>query len=517
MRPSFPRRTVFAFLALVAVASPAVIAGCHGPRPRLETEVAAPDSCLLVPRAERPGPITLAVNEAVRAEDAPVPRNDAERLVFRQLYQTLVRVDCSGRVLPGLAASWRASDHGRVWRFTLRPGTGFWDGTPVWARAVRDSWRNSRAACEGAVGCSIWAWIDPDSVTVSGQNEITVAFTEPLGRDPVLFAHPALAVARNRGPDEWPMGTGPFRIRAGSGKAGRLELEPVQADPGSRIGILVSPGADARDLLGRGIDAMLVRNREALEYAASLPGFTTRTLTWDRVYLLMSPLIAATAPGGRTPASELYAFRRDLARNAAAGDARPAAPFAFDSTEAAACSDAELFGRRAPRGAARAGSGSGRQILYVDGDEDGRRLAARFVALAAAPEAMSGTDGFTSEVATLLAAGGSAPTVVGVSRDRFSAALERGDDAAYVLPLSRTLADPCLEMRLLLETCGWLRRASWTTGGEPERDRLAQSALPLIATRPHLVMRRGLAGLRIDGDGTLLLEHAGWTGGRSIP
>ncbi len=517
MKPSFPRRMVLPLALLVASASLALIAGCRGPRPGQVADVVAPDPCLLVPKAERPGPITLAVNQAVRAEDAPVPRNDAERLVFRQLYQTLVRVDCSGRVIPGLAASWKASDHGRVWRFTLRSGLAFWDGTPVWARAVEASWRGSREACEGTVACSIWAWIDPDSVTVNGQNEITVAFTESLGREPIIFAHPALAVARNRGPGEWPVGTGPFRIRARSANEGRLDLEPVQAEPGSRIGILVSPGADPRDLLGRGIDAMLVRNREALDYAASLPGFTTRTLTWDRVYMLMSPLIAATAPGGRPPVSELYSFRRDLARNAAAGDARPAAPFAFDSTEVAACGDADLFGRKAPRGAARAGSGAGRRILYVDGDEDGRRLAARFVALAAAPEAMSGTDGFTSEVATLLAAGEGAPTVVGVSRDRFSAALEKGDDAAYVLPLSRTLADPCMEIRLLMETCGWLKRASWTSGGEPERDRLAQSALPLIATRPHLVMRRGLAGLRIDGDGTLLLDHAGWTGGRSIP
>jgi hypothetical protein len=520
MRRRSPRRVVLPGLLLVVGALPAVLVGCRGPRVGPVTEVVRKDPCLLGPEAERAGSITLAVNQNVLASDAPVPRNDAERVVFRQLYETLVRVDCTGRVRPGLAASWGASDHGRVWRFTLRPGLGFWDGTPVWARAVRDSWRASREGCEGVGSCPIWAWIDPDSVTVSGQNQLRVALREPLGREPEIFAHPALAVAKDRGRSRWPMGTGPFRIRAEAGGetgTGTLELEPVRAMPGSRIRVLVSAGADPRDLLGRKVDAMLIRNREALDYAANLPDFTTRSLSWDRVYFLMSPLIATTAPGGRPPASELYAFRRDLAHNAAAGDARPAAPFAFDTTEAAACSDNDLFGRSPPGGKVSPDVGSARRILYVEGDEDGRRLAARFVALAAAPESMSGSDGFTAEVASLLAAGGGPPKAVGVSRDRFATALAKGDDVAYVLPLSRSLEDPCLEIRLLVDTCRWLRRASWPPGGRPERDRLAESALPLIATRPHLVMRRGLTGLRIDGDGTLLLDRAGWTGGRAIP
>ena len=50
----------------------------------------------------------------------PGPSNDSERLVFRQLYETLVRVDCKGRVVPGLAASWRLSIDGQTWIVTLR-------------------------------------------------------------------------------------------------------------------------------------------------------------------------------------------------------------------------------------------------------------------------------------------------------------------------------------------------------------------------------------------------------------
>src|SRR5439155_19885395 len=50
---------------------------------------------------------TIALGDRVDPANAPHPTNDSERLLFRQLYETLVRVDCEGRVRPGLAASWR--------------------------------------------------------------------------------------------------------------------------------------------------------------------------------------------------------------------------------------------------------------------------------------------------------------------------------------------------------------------------------------------------------------------------
>src|SRR5207249_1841429 len=85
--------------------------------------------------------VRVALVGSVDSTHAPVPRSDAERLVFRQLYETLVRVDCSGRVTPGLADSWVSSDSGRRWTFSLRRGAQFWDGVPVTARDVLASWR----------------------------------------------------------------------------------------------------------------------------------------------------------------------------------------------------------------------------------------------------------------------------------------------------------------------------------------------------------------------------------------
>ncbi len=53
------------------------------------------------------------------------------------IYETLVRRDEEGRIVPGLAAAWRFEDGGRSVVFTLREGAHFHDGAPVDAEAVR--------------------------------------------------------------------------------------------------------------------------------------------------------------------------------------------------------------------------------------------------------------------------------------------------------------------------------------------------------------------------------------------
>ena len=70
---------------------------------------------------------------------APRPTNDGERLLFRQLYETLVNVDCAGRVRPALAGSWRLDANERTWIVTLRDDSRFADGSPLTADDVRAS------------------------------------------------------------------------------------------------------------------------------------------------------------------------------------------------------------------------------------------------------------------------------------------------------------------------------------------------------------------------------------------
>src|SRR5687768_2231798 len=101
--------------AVVATPEPPVSPpAATAPRPEQD----APSCALIVEPGE---PIaTVALSERVDPSNAPYPSNESERLLFRQLYETLVRADCDGHLRPGLAASWRLDGNGRTWIVTLR-------------------------------------------------------------------------------------------------------------------------------------------------------------------------------------------------------------------------------------------------------------------------------------------------------------------------------------------------------------------------------------------------------------
>src|SRR2546426_2341990 len=129
------RRYWWVLIGTIAVA-------CRGAGTPLPIPTRAPTdtACTIAAgRAAERDTVTVALTEPVDPAHAPVPRNDAERLVFAQLYETLIRLDCAGRVLPGLAKAWEGRED--RWVLTLRDDARFWDGAPVTARDVVASWR----------------------------------------------------------------------------------------------------------------------------------------------------------------------------------------------------------------------------------------------------------------------------------------------------------------------------------------------------------------------------------------
>src|SRR6185436_4801514 len=98
-----------------------------------------PAKCALV--AEPGEPISnVALVDRIDPSHAPRPSNESERLLFRQLYETLIRLDCRGQVQPGLAESWRPGADARTWIVTLRANARFSDGTAVTSTDVRAAW-----------------------------------------------------------------------------------------------------------------------------------------------------------------------------------------------------------------------------------------------------------------------------------------------------------------------------------------------------------------------------------------
>jgi peptide/nickel transport system substrate-binding protein len=128
---------------------------------------------------------------------APQPEPVSADNIFRLLYDTLVTIDDNGSVQPGLAMSWESRRDGRHWRFQLRPGVSFTDGSPLTSEAVAASLRQGNPWTVFSGGDSIEIDIEP--------------------ADPHLPAE--LALARNsilkRG-EGAPIGTGAFRVSSWS-------------------------------------------------------------------------------------------------------------------------------------------------------------------------------------------------------------------------------------------------------------------------------------------------------------
>jgi len=495
--------------ALSAIALVVITGACaRPPEPELVPEAAAP-----LARECEVGSLTdggadavnVALLDEVSPAHAPRPRNDAERLLFRHLYETLIRVDCQGRVYPGLAASWSTADGGRSWRFVLRADARFWDGSPVTANDIVWSWQGD----EQRLGAEAF-----DSVGVEDRRTLTVHFERAYPDVPRLFADLKHAVMLSQPGPRWPLGTGPYRIERPITSSGRAHLimraAPVSDESRPRIDFRLAAGADVRDLLDGGIDVLITGDPEVLEYVAMRPEFVSVPLTWDRTYVLVAPSRVRALHHGefvgdtlRLPPEILDAFARDAVRGAARGHRAPAWWEDAASCESVIDSLKELppaipiapYRVRGPR-----------RVAYVRGDEVARGLAERIVALATRPTSREQAAALGLAIPGLLEAD-DPTTVVELGAYEFELALARGSEFLIVLALPTVALDRCYQLLNLANRVPWLGVG-----------RLAPSAtiVPLVDTRRHLIARKGAAAISLDWDGTLLIGGAD-PGGGSVP
>src|SRR2546425_9058966 len=298
--------------------------------------------------------ITFAVTDPVDPGHAPSPRNDAERLVFGQLYESLIRVDCQGRALPGLAATWEQAA-GERWAFTLRDNARFWDGAPVTARDVLASWRSHDATLAA-------------DFTVTGDRTFTVpASAAPFQR----LADQALAVTKPAPGGSWPIGTGRYWMTSGDpASPDVLVTQPMARTGQPVVKIATVPASAARDALDGEAGVLMTDDPAALEYGRTLPGYVDVPLEWNRTYVLLAPK--------RDKAVVAHLSLESL-REAVHGDARPAewtGPGRFWFTDLQSCGVAagrDTLGTAGPR----------RRIVYNQSDPSAAALAARLVGLGA--------------------------------------------------------------------------------------------------------------------------------------
>ncbi len=426
-----------------------LLAACHAGPPRAELPPPVPGaapsdtSCTLPAGAVvARDTVTVAVTAPVDPTHAPLPRNDAERLVFAQLYESLLRVDCQGRALPALAGSW--SQDGDRWTFALRQDARFWDGAPVTALDVVAAWRARDSALARAV-------------TIADDHTLSVRKRAGGPDTPLqLFADPGLAVTKPAPGGGWPIGTGRhWMTGAEAGTPDVLVARPVARRGLPVVKITSVPPDGARDALDGGADMLVVDDPATLEYAARLRGYTDAPLEWSRTYVLLVPAGEHAGVGD---------LRLESLREAVHGDARPAEGSNGGGrpwfTDLERCELGGKGGRDVVDAAARR-----RRIVYSQADRSAADLAARLVGLGVLGRGAAAT---------------------GLPATAFPSALRAGGDAGYVLELDARVYDVCRAAALELPP--------WSSAGK---------VVPLLDVRSHAVLRRALPRLWSDWDGTL--------------
>jgi hypothetical protein len=340
--------------------------------------------CLLAAdAAQRLDTVTIALSSPLDLSHAPVPTNQDERLVFRQLFPGLIRLDCQGALRPALATSWQSDTTARTWTFVLRDGARFPDGSGLTARSIEADWiRRDSALREAGL----------DSVRALDDRTLRVTMRDLRDSLPRVFADPLWSVVSNS------MAT---RL-----SEGRLT---VSLGPGRAIlAIAVAGTRDLRDALDGGADLVVSGDPQVIEYAARTSELNTYPLPWDRTYALLQH------PGAQALSTILDStLKLSLVRDVVQTDARPSS----DQTwwNSSPCSVEASIAVNSP---------TERRIVYQQTDPVARQLAERLVAVA--------------DDRNPLSALASDPL-------RFAAELERGADRGYIVAIPLQSASPCRE------------------------------------------------------------------------
>lgn len=446
--------------------------------------------------AARGGSFMVAVADSVRPPRAPLPTNDAERLVFAQLYEALVRVACDGSLAPGLAVAWECDDSAAVWTFTLREDARLWDGTTVTAQVVDEAWRRNRSL----PGVPTRLDLLPLQVRVLDEQHLEIRPARPNRSLPRLLAHPAWAVALVRPGWTWPVGSGPARLRASTPPplpeiVCRPNPQHPRAPRWKSLVFVTRPGGDVRDLVALDADLLMVRGRAGVDFYRELADYRVTPLPWDRLHLLVAPRgFDQEELGHLRAAATALDPTRDLT-------AASTAPWPYPTLPGGPVTRAPV-GRIDPLP----------RESRLDSDLAAARLDAQTVV-------HDRDDPVAAELAgRLTALAGSGVRTVGLARTDAVTALQWSAAGAGVLTVRPTLADPALQLADLAGRFAWLGRAVLagprsSVPGDSTLDRI----IPLAVSRPWLVTRGALTGVEVGGDGTILLWGLGAAATEAVP
>jgi peptide/nickel transport system substrate-binding protein len=186
--------------------------------------VLAASLCLVGPpvaSAAPEGTLTVAVATFGNERWLPNLYVGAEDVVLKPMFENLLTRDPrTGDLVPMLAERWQVLDSGRTWRFHLRKGVRFHDGTELTAEDVRFTF--ATVAKEGSANSLAPEFRAIKSMEVEGSHTLTVRFEKPFvvfGNKVTqgLFASSAFiqskkAIEAGEQAERHPVATGPWKF-----------------------------------------------------------------------------------------------------------------------------------------------------------------------------------------------------------------------------------------------------------------------------------------------------------------
>ncbi|MEM6897551.1 MAG: ABC transporter substrate-binding protein, partial [Pseudomonadota bacterium] len=169
----------------------------------------------------QPKPVKILQAKARLADPHDCTDEKDVLTILNAVYDTLIRREGSA-FRPCLATIWTVSDDALHWRFDLRPGAVFHDGTPCDAPAVVRSLqrmaRPDKGYTLGALG--VWhQYLGGAEMRADAAGTVSITLKEPVADlldilSQGYIAAPAMIEALDQGDMPLPCGSGPYRVEA---------------------------------------------------------------------------------------------------------------------------------------------------------------------------------------------------------------------------------------------------------------------------------------------------------------
>jgi peptide/nickel transport system substrate-binding protein len=163
-------------------------------------------------QTKRSGEIAAGLSERMLTLDPANHYSISTTSVLRHLFDPLIDVTNDSKFVPALAETWRPVNN-TTWRFTLRKGVTFHDGTPFNADSVVFTLRRVQSNTKLI---KAFVYQDLESVERDGDYGVIVTSKRPFGSLPahltMLGMLPPSAGKNEEAFFQKPVGTGPFRF-----------------------------------------------------------------------------------------------------------------------------------------------------------------------------------------------------------------------------------------------------------------------------------------------------------------